>query len=114
MGFVSILAGATNTPIAASILALELLGPEFAAYAALACVISFLMTGHRSVHATQILAVGKSASIQVETGRELEEIKPQFQPRSKSLIGTGLRMAKAIRKKDNKKKEKTKSQSFIE
>ena len=30
-----VLAGATNTPIAASILALELIGPEFAAYAVL-------------------------------------------------------------------------------
>jgi H+/Cl- antiporter ClcA len=102
MGFVSLLAGATNTPIAASILALELFGPEFAAYAALACVISFLMTGHRSVHPTQVLAVGKSASIQVETGRELEKTKTQFQPRDKSLIGTGLRVARAIRKKRNK------------
>lgn len=102
MGFVSLLAGATNTPIAASILALELFGPEFAAYAALACVISFLMTGHRSVHPTQVLAVGKSSSIQVETGRELEQIQPQFQARSRSLIGIGLRVAKAIRRKGPK------------
>ncbi len=66
------------------------------------------MSGHRSVHPTQVLAVGKSASIQVEIGKDLEGIKPQLQPGRKSLIGTGLRMAKAIRKKDNKKKEKTK------
>jgi CIC family chloride channel protein len=99
MGFVSLLAGATNTPIAASILALELFGPEFAAYAGLACVISFLMPGHRNVHPTQVLAVGKSSSIRVETGRELEQIQPQFQARTRCLIGTGLRVAKAIRKK---------------
>jgi H+/Cl- antiporter ClcA len=100
MGLVSLLAGATNTPIAATILALELFGPEFAPYAGLACAISFLMTGHRSVHATQILAMGKSASIHVETGKELEGLKARFQPRSKSLIGLGLKLTKGIKKKD--------------
>ena len=99
MGLVSLLAGATNTPIAASILAMELFGAEFAPYAALACAISFLMTGHRSVHPTQVLAVGKSASIQVETGKELEGIKARFQPRNKSLTKLGLRLAKVISKK---------------
>ena len=94
IGFVSLLAGATNTPIAASILALELFGPEVAAYAAVACIISFLMTGHRSVHFTQVLAVKKSASIQVEIGKDLEMIKARFQPREKSLIGIIIRVAR--------------------
>jgi H+/Cl- antiporter ClcA len=99
MGLVSLLAGAANTPIAASILAMELFGAEFAPYAALSCAISFLMTGHRSVHPTQVLAVGKSASIQVETGKELEGIQTRFQPRNKSLTELGLRLAKAMTKK---------------
>jgi len=46
---VSLLAGAANTPIAASIMAVELFGPKIAPYAAVACVISFLIIGHRSV-----------------------------------------------------------------
>jgi len=99
IGLVSLLAGETNTPIAASILALELFGPGFAAYAALACVISFLMTSRRSVHPTQVLAVRKSASIQVQIGNELENVRAEFQPRSKSVIGAGLRLLKNIRQK---------------
>jgi H+/Cl- antiporter ClcA len=99
IGFVSLLSGAANTPIAASILSLELFGPEIAPYAAMACVISFLMTGHRSVHPTQVLAVRKSASIQVEIGKELENVRAEFQPRSKSIIGAGLRLLKIIRQK---------------
>jgi H+/Cl- antiporter ClcA len=99
IGFVSLLAGAANTPIAASILSLELFGPEIAPYAAIACVISFLMTGHRSVHPTQVLAVRKSASIQVEIGNELKNVRAEFQPRSKSVIGAGLRLLKNIRQK---------------
>jgi H+/Cl- antiporter ClcA len=99
IGFVSLLAGATNTPIAASILSLELFGSEIAPYAAIACVISFLMTGHRSVHLTQVLAVRKSTSIQAEIGNELKDVRAEFKPRSRSVIGAGLRLIKTIRKK---------------
>ncbi|HBO84466.1 MAG TPA: voltage-gated chloride channel, partial [Deltaproteobacteria bacterium] len=86
IGLVSLLAGAANTPIAASIMAVELFGAEIAPYAAVACVISFLMTGHRSVYPSQILSIKKSSSIEVEIGKELEGIKPEYRPRRKSLI----------------------------
>ena len=49
IGLVSLLAGAANTPISASIMAVELFGPHLAPYATVACIISFLMKGHRSV-----------------------------------------------------------------
>jgi H+/Cl- antiporter ClcA len=87
VGLVAVLAGAANTPIAASIRAVELFGPKIAPYATVACVISFLMTGHRSVYPSQILAMKKSHSIQVELGKEMEGLEPQFQRRSKSLLG---------------------------
>ncbi len=99
IGFVSLLAGATNAPIAASILFLELFGPEIAPSAAISWVISFLMTGHRSVHPTQVLAVRKSTSLQVEIGSDLENVKAEFLPRSRSLIGAGLRLIKTIEEK---------------
>ena len=47
IGLVSLLAGAANTPIAASIMAVELFGPKVAPYATVACVISFLLVRHR-------------------------------------------------------------------
>src|SRR5208283_2868435 len=67
IGLVGLLAGATNTPIAASIMAMELFGPQIAPYAAVACVVSFLIAGHRSVYPSQVLAIRKSASVNVET-----------------------------------------------
>ncbi|MDD5247307.1 MAG: chloride channel protein, partial [Candidatus Omnitrophica bacterium] len=76
LGFVGLLAGAANTPIAASIMAIELFGPQVAPYAALVCVISFLMTGHRSVYPSQILAFKKSKLIDIELGKEIEKTKP--------------------------------------
>ncbi len=54
IGLVSLLAGAANTPISASIMAVELFGPKLAPYATVACIISYLMTGHRSVYPSQI------------------------------------------------------------
>jgi hypothetical protein len=98
IGLVSVLAGAANTPIAASIMAVELFGPKIAPYATVACVISFLMTGHRSVYPSQVLTIKKSPSIQVDIGKEVEEIEVQFKPRGKSLIGIGLTIVRKIRK----------------
>ncbi len=57
IGLVGLLAGAANTPIAASVMAMELFGPQMAPYAAVACVVSFLISGHRSVYPSQVLAV---------------------------------------------------------
>jgi len=99
IGLVSLLAGAANTPIAASIMAVELFGPKIAPYAAVACVISFIMTGHRSVYPSQVLAIVKSPSIHVEIGKEVEKVEAELQLRSRGLIGKGLRIAKTIKKK---------------
>jgi len=86
IGFVSVLAGAANTPIAASIMAVEIFGPQVAPYASIACVISFIITGHRSVYPSQVLSIKKSASIHVEIGKELETLDPHYQMRDKSLL----------------------------
>ncbi len=72
LGFVSVLAGATNTPIAATIMAVELFGLEIAHYAALSVVISFLITGHRSVFSSQILGMRKSEMLDVKMGEEID------------------------------------------
>ncbi len=53
MGFVAVFAGAANTPIASSLMALELFGPEAGAFAAIACVTSYLFSGHRGIYHAQ-------------------------------------------------------------
>ena len=78
IGMVSLLAGAANTPIAASILAMELFGPKIAPYASVACVTCFLVTGHRSVYPSQITAAMKSSSIHGNLGEEVEEVEMEF------------------------------------
>ena len=93
------LAGAANTPIAASILAVELFGPEVAPYAAIACVISFIMTGHRSVYPSQILSMKKSASINVSLGQEMQSVRPTVEYREQSILSTARNIVSLLSKK---------------
>ena len=58
MGFVAVFAGAANTPIASTLMAVELFGGEAGAYAGIACVFSYLFSGHSGIYSAQ--RVGKS------------------------------------------------------
>ncbi len=72
LGFVSVLAGTTNAPIASVIMAVELFGIEIAHYAAISAVIAFLVSGHRSVFPSQRIAMSKAGNIKVEEGDDIE------------------------------------------
>lgn len=72
LGFVSVLAGATNSPIAAMIMAMELFGMDVAHYAALSVTISFLITGHRSVFPSQKISMRKSELLDIDYGEDIE------------------------------------------
>jgi H+/Cl- antiporter ClcA len=86
IGMVSVLAGAANTPIAASIMAIEIFGPKIAPYAAVSCVISFLMTGHRSVYPSQFVTTPKIASIHLHSENDIENIEFSIRPRRKGMF----------------------------
>ena len=102
IGMVSVVAGAANTPISASIMAIELFGSAIGPYAAISCVISFLMTGHRSVYPSQVLSMRKSSSISVEKGKIMEELEAfdavGFEPRSKSITGIIVKLLEKVQK----------------
>ncbi|MFN4122128.1 MAG: voltage-gated chloride channel family protein [Flavobacteriales bacterium] len=59
MGFVAVFSGATNTPIACTMMAIELFGAESALYTAIACVVSYLFSGHNSIYGSQIIGSPK-------------------------------------------------------
>lgn len=75
LGMIALLAGAANTPIAASIIAIELFGDQLAPFACLVAVIAYLIAGHRSVFPSQILAVKKSSSVDIGLGKEMRDTK---------------------------------------
>ncbi len=63
VGLVAVVAAASNTPIAAVLMGVELFGAGSIWYVSGACVAAFLMIGHRSVYPAQHLAYAKSAWI---------------------------------------------------
>lgn len=56
LGFVAVFAGASHTPIACSIMAMELFGVEIGFFALLACSISFLFSGRVGIYRVQALS----------------------------------------------------------
>ncbi len=63
IGFVAVFAGAANTPIASTIMAVELFGPEIGPFAALACVVAYLFSGHTGIYHAQRVGQGKYPSL---------------------------------------------------
>ena len=99
IGMVSLLAGAANTPISASILAVELFGPNVAPYATICCVVCFLMTGYRSVFPSQIISVNKAPSVVVKQGTELDSMETHIEYSTRRTMATGRVVVKRIRRR---------------
>lgn len=59
LGFVAVFAGAANTPLACTLMAMELFGAPIGLFAALACVISYLFSGHTGIYKAQRMGQGK-------------------------------------------------------
>ncbi len=61
MGFVAVFGGASNTPLASSLMAVELFGADAGMFAAIACVFSYLFSGHSGIYASQRVTRHKHA-----------------------------------------------------
>lgn len=59
IGFVAVFAGAANTPLATTLMAMELFGPAIGPYAAIACVTAYLCSGHAGIYHAQRVGPGK-------------------------------------------------------
>ncbi|HTN77355.1 MAG TPA: voltage-gated chloride channel family protein [Pirellulaceae bacterium] len=94
LGFVAVFAGATNTPLACTIMAIELFAPHepgllnagFIVYVAIACFLAYLFSGHTGIYLSQLIGSPKAATAG-ETAASLREHREQraatSQPRNK-------------------------------
>ncbi len=78
VGFVAVFAGAANTPIASTLMAVELFGAEVGIYAGLACVVSYLFSGHTGIYRSQ--RVGQGKAFHAPEGLKLSEL-PAYRAR---------------------------------
>ncbi len=53
IGFVAVFAGAANTPIATTLMAMELFGAEIGPLAAVGCITAYLFSGHTGIYHAQ-------------------------------------------------------------
>jgi len=95
IGMVAVLAAAANTPISASIMAMELFGSAIGTHAAVACMTSFLIIGYHSVYPSQLLGIQKSGSLLAPEGSQLGDIEcSTLVPREKSFFQFILKFKK--------------------
>lgn len=59
MGFIAVFAGATNTPIACTLMGVELFGTSHVLYFAVACFTAYYFSGHSGIYKAQRITVRK-------------------------------------------------------
>jgi len=84
LGFIAVFAGATNTPLACTLMGIELFGGEFALFYAVACFTAYYFSGHSGIYTSQKIAVPKTSD---STTESLSEIVKQRRNLRKRLFG---------------------------
>jgi hypothetical protein len=103
-GFVAVLAAAANTPLAAAVMAIEVLPVHEGVYAALAAATAFLMVGHRSVYASQKLGFSKSAGLDLALGGDIGDVdRSALRVRKGSLTERVIQMTAPHRRDDSER-----------
>lgn len=77
LGFIAVFSGATNTPIACFIMGVELFGADGAVYMFMACIISYLCSGHSGIYTSQRIGVSKHPWLSLPEGMTLGGIKAE-------------------------------------
>ncbi len=88
LGFVAVFAGAANTPIASTLMAMELFGSEIGVYAAIACIISYLFSGHTGIYKSQ--RVGHSKHRHAPEGIKLGELPTYRKQQLQAAAGENI------------------------
>jgi H+/Cl- antiporter ClcA len=74
MGFVAVFAGATNTPIACTLMGIELFGIESGVFIAIACVVAYLFSGHTGIYGAQVVGSPKHQLFLRNKSKSIKEI----------------------------------------
>ena len=75
LGFIAVFAGATNTPIACTIMGVELFGGEYILYYAIACFTAYYFSGHSGIYNSQRLGVSKMHHDDINLNQTLKQIR---------------------------------------
>ncbi|MFN4135801.1 MAG: voltage-gated chloride channel family protein [Novosphingobium sp.] len=89
LGFVAVFAGAANTPLACTIMGIELFGATHGVYIATACFVAYLCSGHSGIYLSQRVAVPKTGEAAASdlTLRQIRGLRAMPQTRSGARSG---------------------------
>jgi H+/Cl- antiporter ClcA len=73
LGFIAVFAGATNTPLACTLMGIELFGGEYALFFAVACFTSYICSGHSGIYSAQRISVPKFVDQQYENEQSIAD-----------------------------------------
>lgn len=73
VGLAAVFASSANTPLALSVMAVELLGANLFPHVAIVCVLAFLVSGHRSIYPAQRLLRPKSGGPRLDPAPPLRD-----------------------------------------
>lgn len=74
LGFVAVFAGAANTPLACTVMGIELFGAHYGVYFGVACFVAYFFSGHTGIYLSQRLGVLKRPEKNAE-GMTLREVR---------------------------------------
>lgn len=74
MGFVSVFSGATNTPLACTLMGIELFGAEPGVFIGLACVLAYLFSGHSGIYNSQLIGSPKNRKFLRRKGKKIGQL----------------------------------------
>lgn len=74
MGFVAVFSGATHTPVACSIMGMELFGVDCGIYVALACLVAYFCSGSVGIYHSQIVKGPKHIVYQKIRRKDLKDL----------------------------------------
>ncbi|MBW4056854.1 MAG: voltage-gated chloride channel family protein [Proteobacteria bacterium] len=79
LGFIAVFAGATNTPLACTLMGIELFGSQYTLYFTIACFLSYLLSGHSGIYLSQRIGTPKLDLAHLPLGdslRATRELRP--------------------------------------
>jgi H+/Cl- antiporter ClcA len=91
LGFVAIFGGATHTPLASTIMGIELFGADHALYLAVACFLAYFCSGHSGIYLSQRIGVPKLPGKGIAPGTTLRQWRGERSEVVRRLIGRVFR-----------------------
>ena len=89
LGFVAVFAAAANTPLACTLMGIELFGMNYAVFLGIACCSAYIWSGHRGIYLSQLVATPKTDDHHLDAETSLGKVRQKQPMLTHSLTALG-------------------------